>query len=186
MTFKNNFNQTIVHVFLFTLILLPGKALAQQGKPLEVSNEITEAIIKDVWQPFMESYRDLDIKKFQSIHAVNLTRVSIDMNKIETGVTYLNDFGRFFQRIKKMNKQVDIKFSIISCATSENKVYQTGYFCFSSKGSNSESFQPRGYGFFNVILIKEDGVWRISMDADKQVELDEDEFRKSGVIYKLE
>lgn len=61
--------------------------LAQQGKPLEVSKEITEAIIKDVWQPFMESYRGLDIKKFKSIHTINLTRVSIDMNKIETGVT---------------------------------------------------------------------------------------------------
>ncbi len=186
MAFKIKFDQTIVQVFLFILILAPSMVLAQQGKPLEVSKEITGAIIKDVWQPFMESYRGLDIKKFKSIHTINLTRVSIDMNKIETGVTYLNNIGGFFQRVKKMNRQVDIKFSIISSATGENKVYQTGYYCFSSKGSNSESFQPRGYGFFNVILIKEDGIWRISMDADKQVEIDEDKFRKSGVIYELE
>ena len=152
---------------------------------MEVSKEITEAIVKDVWQPFMESYRDLDIKKFKSIHAINLTRVSIDMNKIETGATYLNNIGGFFQRIKKMNRQVDIKFSIVSNATSENKVYQTGYYCFSSRGSNSESFQPRGYAFFNIILIKENGVWKISMDADKKVQLNQDEFIKSGVIYKL-
>ncbi len=177
MTFKNNFNQTIVQVFLFTLILLPSKVLAQQGKPLEVSKEITEAILKDVWQPFMESYRELDIKKFQSIHASNLTRVSIDMNKIENTSTYFKNLDGFFQSVIKMNRQMDIKFSILSSATSEDKAYQTGYYCFSSRASDSESFQPRGYGLFNVILIKEDGVWKISMDAD--------EFRKSGVIYEL-
>jgi hypothetical protein len=37
-----------------------------------------------------------------------------------------------------------------------------------------------------VILIRENEVWKISMYADKKVEIDEDEFRKSGVIYKLE
>jgi len=186
MTFKINFNQTIVHVFLFILILASGKVLAQQGKPVEVSNEITEAILKDVWQPFMESYKDLDIEKFKSIHANNLTRVSIDMNKIETGATYLNNIDGFFQRVKKMNRQVAITFSILSSATSDTKTYQTGYYCFSSRGSDSENFQPRGYAFFNVILIRENEVWKISMDADKKVEIDEDEFRKSGVIYKLE
>ena len=110
----------------------------------------------------------------------------LDMNKIENRSTYFKNLDGFFQSVIKMNRQMDIKFSILSSATSENKAYQTGYYCFSSRGSDSESFQPRGYGLFNVILIKEDGVWKISMDADKHVTIDADEFRKSGIIYKLE
>jgi hypothetical protein len=64
-------------------------------------------------------------------------------------------------------------------------VYQTGYFCFSSKGSDTEAFQPRGYGFFNVILIKENGIWKITMDADKQISISKEKFKESGMIYEL-
>ncbi len=185
MTFKLNYNHLVIQVFLFIMMFTPVKVLSQQSKPLEVSKEITEAIIIDVWQPFMESYRELDVNKFKSIHASNLTRVSVDMNKIENRAAYFKDLDGFFQNVINMNRQLDIKFSILSSATSEDKAYQTGYYCFSSRGSDSESFQPRGYGSFNVILIMEDGVWKISMDADKHVPIDEDEFRKSGVIYEL-
>ena len=138
-----NRNQVIFQIFLLILILFPIKSFAQQGKPLDVSKEITAAVLDDVWIPFMESYRELDVEKFKSIHAKNVTRVSINMNKIEDRLTYFNSLDRFFQNVKKMKRQMDIKFSILSSATSENKVYQTGYFCFSSKGSDTEAFQPR-------------------------------------------
>ena len=178
-------NYAIAPIILLLLFLTPHKILSQQGKPLEVSKEITQHIVKDVWTPFMESYRELDVEKFKSIHAENVTRVSISMNKIEDRSTYFKSLDRFFLNIKKMKRQMDIKFSILSSATSENKVYQTGYFCFSSRGSDTEAFQPRGYGFFNVILIKENGVWKITMDADKQLNISQDKFRESGVIYEL-
>ena len=186
MVYKDFYKQTIFQLILTALILAPCVTFSQQGKPVEVSKEITEAILNDVWEPFMESYKDLDIAKYKSIHANDFIRVSIDMNKIETGSTYLENFGGFFQMVKKMGRQVAITFSILSSATSDRQTYQTGYYCFSSRGSNSESFQPKGYGFFNVILVKEEGVWKISLDADKKVQIDEDEFRKSGVIYQLE
>ena len=133
----------------------------------------------------MESYREVDVEKFKSIHAKNVTRVSINMNKIEDRLTYFKSLDSFFLNVKKMKRQMDIKFSILSSATSENKVYQTGHFCFSSRGSDTKPFQPRGYGYFNVILIKENGVWKITMDADKQLSISEEEFRGSGVIYEL-
>ena len=180
-----NRNYSIIQIFLFILFLIPLKTIAQQGKPLEVSKEITQAVLEDVWTPFMESYRELDVEKFKSIHAKNVTRVSISMNKIEDRSDYFKSLDRFFLNIAKMKRQMDIKFSILSSATSENKAYQTGYFCFSSRGSGTEPFQPRGYGFFNVILIKENGTWKITSDADKQLNINEDKFRESGVIYEL-
>lgn len=171
--------------FLLTLVLIPSIVLSQPPKPREVPEAITEAIAKDVWHPFMEAYRALDVEKFKSIHASDVTRVSIDMNKIENKSDYFNNLDGFFNNVKSMSRQMDIRFSIVSSATGDDKVYQTGYYCFSSRGSDSEAFQPRAYGFFNVILIKENDVWKIALDADKHVTMGEDEFRTSGKVYEL-
>ena len=149
--------------------------------------QIVASVKKDVWIPFMESYRDLDRKKLVSIHAPDITRVSINSNKIESGAAYLESVESLFQSVKKMNRQMNITFSIVSSATTENKVYQTGYYVFSSKGKDDEHFKPRGYSFFNVILTKDkdSGTWKISLDADKQVQFTQDEFMNSGTIYTI-
>ena len=124
--------------------------------------EIVASVKKDVWIPFMESYRDLDSEKFISFHAPNTIRVSVNSNKIESGSAYLENIESFFQRVKKMNREMNIMFSIISSATTENIVYLTGYYIFSSR-AKGEEFKPRGYSFFNVILTKdkESGTWKI-------------------------
>jgi len=158
---------------------------SQQMKPVKVSDHLIDEIRKDVWQPFMESYRDLDSEKFKSIHNSNILRITIDANKIENGSPYLNNLGNFLQQVKKMNRQVAIRFSIISTAIGADKAYQTEYYCFLSRGSDKESFAPRGYGFFNVVLGKENGKWKIEMDADKSIQIKEEKFRESGVIYEL-
>ncbi len=157
-------------------------------KPVEVDSQIVASIKKDVWIPFMESYRDLDREKLISIHSLDIIRVSINLNKIESGSDYLDNLGLLFQRVKKMNRQMDITFSITSSATTADKVYQTGYYVFSSKSDEDENFTPRGYSSFNVILTKDkdSGTWKISLDADKQVKLTHEEFMNSGTIYKLD
>ena len=80
---------------------------------------------------------------------------------------------------------MDIRFSILSSATGNEKVYQTGYYCVGSRASNSDSFQPMGYGYFTVVLTKENDQWKISLDADKKATIDEEEFIKAGIIYAL-
>lgn len=182
---KFNSNRFILHVTLAVLLFSSSHILGQQNKPLETSEKIMVSIFEDVWQPFMKSYRNQDLKKFKSIHAKNLTRVSISRNQIQSSADYFTEMEGFFKQLKESGRKIDIRFSIVSFATDGAKTYQTGYYCFSSKGSDSEVFEPRGYGFFNVLLIKEGGRWKISIDADKQSTIDEEEFKKSGTIYEL-
>ncbi len=183
---SSKLNLTVIHSLLVVLFLVPAMAFTQSGKPSAISDELTTAVAKDVWQPFMESYRELDFNKLRSIHASELTRVSIDRNTIENTTDYFNGLNSFIQNVKKMNRQMDIKFSIVSTASGEDKVYQTGYYCFSMRGNDSEAFQPMGYGYFNVVLIQEDGAWKITLDADKTAKINEEEFRKTGVVYELD
>ena len=178
---------TIFLIFL-SICFTYSNAFSQQMKPVQVDSLIVTSIKNDVWIPFMESYRELDAKKLKSIHSPDIIRVSIGMNKIESGSDYLDNLETFFQRIKKMNRQMDITFSIVSSATTEDKVYQTGYYVFSSKTKDEEQFVPRGFSSFNVMLTKDkvSGRWKISLDSDKQVQLTLEEFMKSGTIYKLD
>jgi hypothetical protein len=174
------------YLLIFALYTVSYNVFSQQPKPLDVDMEIVASVKKDVWIPFMESYRDLNSKKLISIHTSDITRVSINSNKIESGSAYLENIKSFFQRVKKMNREMNITFSIISSATTENTVYQTGYYIFSSR-AKGEEFKPRGYSFFNVVLTKDknSGTWKISLDADKQVQFTQEEFMNSGTIYKL-
>ncbi|MEL6812721.1 MAG: hypothetical protein AAFP76_15435 [Bacteroidota bacterium] len=134
----------------------------------------------------MESYRELNIEKFKSLQAHDLTKVAIDRNTIQTKAIYFTEIEGFFKQFEGLNRQMDIAFSILSTASGDSKVYQTGYYRIGSRGSDTESFQPMGYGYFTVVLIKEDGIWKISMDADKQVAISEEEFKKSNVIHTLD
>jgi len=176
----------VFHIALTVLFFSFSSMLGQQNKSLETSENIMESVFQDVWQPFMESYRDFDIEKFESVHAKDLTRVSISRNKIQSYADYFPEMKGFFQQIKKSGRQMDIKFAIVSSANEGDKTYQTGYYCFRSRGSDSEEFQPRGYGFFNVLLTKQDGKWKISLDADNRSTITEEEFNNSGTIYGLD
>jgi len=182
---KFNSISRVLIVALVTLSSSLAPLFGQQNESLEASEEIMTAVFQDVWLPFMESYRELDVEKFQSIHSKDLTRVSISRNQIQSYSDYFTEMTGFFQQIKKSGRQMDIQFSMISTTAGHDKTYQTGYYCFRSRSSSSEEFQPRGYGFFNVLLTKQDGIWEISLDSDNRANITEEEFNEAGTIYGL-
>jgi len=183
---KLNIKSRIIQVSILMVFFATNNIIGQEDNSMISTDDIMISVYEDVWKPFMESYRELNIEKFKSLQAKDLTRVSIDRNTIQTKTKYFVEIEAFFNQIKQINRQMDIKFSIMSTATGNNKVYQTGYYGISLSGSDSEFSQSMGYGYFTVVLIQEDRSWKISMDADKQVTIDEDEFRKSDVIYELD
>ncbi|MEM7085326.1 MAG: nuclear transport factor 2 family protein [Bacteroidota bacterium] len=183
---KFNSSPVILQIAVILLFFSFGSMQGQENEPVEGSNEVVASIFEDVWLPFMESYRALDVEKFKSIHAKDLTRVSISRNQIQSYADYFTQMEGVFKQVKESGRQMDIQFSIITSATGSHKAYQTGYYCFRSRASASEEFQARGYGFFNVLLTKENGTWKISLDSDKRADITEEEFNKSGTIYSLD
>lgn len=175
-----------LYKIIFLILFLTTAIGVSQTKESQNSKEaIMNSVYSDVWLPFMESYRELDLEKFKSIQAKELIRVSIDKNTINSKDEYFKEMGAFFNQIKGSKRVMDIRFAILSAATGNDTVYQTGYYSISIKGSNSESYQPMGYGYFTVVIIKENGAWKISLDADKNAAIGEEEFRKSEVLYDL-
>ena len=78
------------------------------------------------------------------------------MNLIQSGEPYLQTLNSFFEQIKGMNYEMNIRFSIISSATSENKVYQKGYYTIGLRADKSATFRSTGYSVFTIIAEKSD------------------------------
>ena len=170
-----------ISLFISTL------AFSQKGQPLPVDKTIVEAVKQDVWIPFMESYRDLDFKKLTSIHTKDILRVSPKMNQIQSGEAYLQTLNSFFQQIEGLKYQMNIRFAIVSSATSEDKVYQEGYYSIGLKANPEKPYQSTGFSSFSIVAEKEaNGKWKISFDSDQPTQLTEEEFQKSGIVYQLD
>ena len=172
--------------FTTTLLLLfVMLSFGQKGN--DISEEIVEAIKKDVWVPFMESYEELDPNKLKSIHSPEIVRVSIDQNEIKSGESYLAYFGDFLVNVKQKEGKVEIAFAILSTAVDGSKemAYQTGYYRFSSLDKKTNKMVVRGYGYFNVGLKLEDNVWKIWLDSDKRADITGKDFSNQKIIYEL-
>ncbi|MGX1930028.1 hypothetical protein [Flagellimonas sp. 2504JD4-2] len=173
--------QLTILLFLFCVTISFGQ------KKNVVSDEIIEAIKNDVWIPFMESYDELDPNKLKSVHSQEIVRITIDQNVIRSGESYLEHFANFLVNSKKQGNKVAISFAILSTAVDESEelAYQTGYYRFSSQGKNDEEMVVRGYGYFNVGLKEEEGVWKIWIDSDQKSDISDSDFSKSKTLYEL-
>nr|WP_299385370.1 nuclear transport factor 2 family protein [Allomuricauda sp.] len=172
---------------LSTFVLLFCMAISFGQKKNTVSQEVVEAIKKDVWIPFMESYNELDPNKLKSIHSQEIVRITIDQNVVKSGESYLEHFAGFLKKVKQNGGKVSIAFAIESTALDESEeiAYQTGYYRFSSQGKNDEEMVVRGYGYFNVGLKLEDDGWKIWLDSDKKSDISHKDFSNHKTLYEL-
>lgn len=174
-----------ISLFLASLFFM-SNSFAQQ-KPAEVDASIVASIKKEIWIPFMESYRDLDFQKLKSIHTKDITRVSPKLNQIQTGEPYLKTLNAFFEQIKSLSYQMNIRFSILTSATSEDKVYQTGYYTIGLRKDEQSAYQSTGYSTFSILAVKDQtGTWKIAFDSDQPTKLTAEEFVKNGTVYDLD
>ncbi len=175
------------YLTILALSLFFGLTFGQPKQKAEVSKAILESIKKDVWVPFMEAYDQSDSATLKSIHAQDIVRVTLANNTIETGASYLENFGGFVENIKEKGGQLGIAFAILSTAINEEKnmAYQTGYYRLSSKRADDPNLVVRGYGHFSVGLKKMDGKWKIWLDADKRADITHEEFKAQEIIYAL-
>ena len=161
--------------------------LVVQSQKKEVSKTVVESIEKDVWVPFMESYTELDSEKLKSLHTSDIVRITLDNNVVKSGQTYLDEFGGFLNQVGENGGQLGIAFALLTTAINdtEDLVYQTGYYEFSSKNKDDQDLIVRGYGHFSVGLRKTEGIWKLFLDSDKRVNITKEEFESQEIVYRL-
>lgn len=156
---------------LLTGILISTVSVAQTDS-LKWVKEINE----QVWKPFITHLISGDKAAFSSVHSKQVTRVEIDNGTIL-------DFEKYFPQQDKSNKfakKADRKFELrfdkrISNGT---HAWESGYY----KGSVLQDGKETRtyYGRFYVVLQKENGNWKILVDADTGKEATKENFETAS------
>lgn len=154
---------------LFTV----GSIRAQQNNLLQEINE-------QVWKPFIQSFNAGNDEAFKAVHSKDIVRVSRDEKAIY-------GYDRYFQKVpdsikakwSDWKKNIDLRFT--QRIAGGDKAFEEGYY--KTTSTNQKTGEVRqGIGKFHVLLRKENGIWKILMDADSSKEASEELFNKANPL----
>ena len=128
-------------------------------------------INEQVWKPFIKAFDHDDNDAFRAVHSKEVARVIQDDNR-------LLGYDEYFKKVPDSlkanwaNWKKNIELRFIQRIASNEKAFEVGYY--KTTSTNVTSGEKRtGYGKFHVLLRKENGVWKILMDADAREGTDE-------------
>lgn len=128
------------------------------------SNHFQKEINEQVWKTFIKSFNNNDDNGFKAVHSKDILRVIQDDNTI---LGYDEYFKKQPDSIKvkwgSWKKNIDLRF--IQRIANSDKAFEVGFY--KTTSTNTSTGETRtGYGKFHVLLRKENGTWKILMDAD--------------------
>lgn len=128
-------------------------------------SDTTHKEINDqVWKPFIKTFNNRDDEGFKSVHSKDVIRVDQDGKQI---IGYEQYFRKVPDSVKvkwgKWSRQIELRFT--QRIAGNDKAFDVGYYKTTSKNTDTGETHT-GYGKFHVLLRKENGTWKILMDAD--------------------
>ncbi len=123
--------------------------------------------INKVWYEFYQAFDSLDYQVMAKIHSKKLIRIS-GGKKIVDYETYINSYKTRFKNAKEDNTTNGISLRFFERINNDSIANERGIYKFiKNKDEHNEQIY---YGQFHVILIKENGGWKILMDYDSNNE----------------
>jgi len=128
-------------------------------------------INEQVWKPFISAFNNRDDDAFSAVHSKEVFRVSQDDNRIFGYNEYFKEIPDSEKaRWKDWKRNIELRF--LQRIASGDKAFEVGYY--KSSNTNTVTGEKRtAYGKFHVLLRKENGTWKILMDADANEKTDE-------------
>jgi hypothetical protein len=159
--------------------------LNSQSDSLDI--KLQSEIDNQIWYPFIKAFNSNDSKLFNSIHSDNVKRITT--RRIQFGKEYKFKNEQKFSKNKSLKIKRIIEFYLYERITTLNYSYEIGYYKIETikPSSQGKSFY---YGYFHVVLIKQNNKWKIDQDWDTNringAILNEDIFNKNkkGKLYK--
>jgi ketosteroid isomerase-like protein len=154
-----------------TKFLLIVVSLLCYGFCFSQTGSFQKEINEQVWKPFIKAFNNDDSEAFRAVHSTEVIRVIQDDDRVL-------GYDEYFQKIpdstkaKWSNWKKNIELRFTQRIASSDKAFEVGYY--KTISTNIVSCEKRsGYGKFHVLLRKENGAWRILMDADANEKTDE-------------
>lgn len=147
---------------LSLLAALPLQADAQINAVLQDS--ITQAIDQEVWRPFVRAFNVEDAEAYLAVHAKNIVRWPLGWGEPQLGDSVRAQTRRAWSKPERNGEHRVIELWFTHRSHTKAFAYDIGYYRVSvvmPDGGKKEHV-----GLFNVILGKENGRWKIFLDAD--------------------
>ena len=140
---------------------------------------LQKEINDQVWKPFIEGFSTNNEQLFKSVHSKDVIRVMQDDNMIW-------GYAQYFPEQKAgaanswQNHKKSIELRFIQRIAGNDKAFDVGYY--NTRSTSPDGKQRSIYGKFHVVLRKENGVWKILVDADSGKGATEEEFKKAAAM----
>ena len=141
------------------------------------ADSLQQQINQQVWKPFIQSFNDLDTKGFMAVHSKEMTRVIQEGNMIYGYDWYYKETERGNESTKKSNRKRTLELRFTQRIAANGRGFEVGYYKYTS--IEPDGTTRNGYGKFHVLLRKEDGTWKILMDADASEKTNEAIFQSA-------
>lgn len=160
--------------FTFLILALSLSRLSP-AQEYEYERQINE----QVWQRFISAYNALDTDGFMAVHSKKMTRVIQDEKRVMNYREYYrsnrlgNANARQYSEDYGASRKIELRFT--SRMANKDKAFECGYYKVTNTLTNGEV--QCFYGRFEVLLHRENRVWKILMDADSFDDTDEAAFQ---------
>jgi ketosteroid isomerase-like protein len=139
--------------------------------------EELSAINNQVWKPFIAAYNTFDVGGFMEVHSRDVVRSPRDGGEIFGYDEYYTRTEKSATRnkIQKGSRKIELRF--LERIVKNGLAYEVGIYKVESIDTNGHS--RFFYGKFHVVLRKEEGQWKILVDADSSENntIGEDDFQ---------
>jgi len=149
----------------------------------QTTNNLKE--INEVWYKFHQAFDSLDYKLMAEIHSEDLIRIS-GGRRISDYETYINNYKKRFADQKKKGETNEISLRFFERINNDSIASERGiYKLIRNKNRHDEKAY---YGQFHVIMMKENGTWKIFMDYDSNESntIGEDDYAKARGIEEID
>ena len=164
-------------ILRFPLFIL---GISIQLVSLAQSDSLQRQINQQVWKPFIQSFINYDTDGFMAVHSKQMSRVIQDSRIIYGYDRYAEQQRRGDENARKQNQKRDIELRFTERMASNGRAFEIGYYKSTTIMADGKSYT--GYGKFHVLLINENGRWKILMDADAGSNVNEQIFQSAAPL----
>ncbi len=133
------------------------------------AQDFQQEINKQVWIPFLEASNQFDGPRFMSVQSKEVVQASLESGRVLTYTDYSNSILPNFERIQregKVKRTTEMRFT--ARIANDQMAHERGYFKSTVLRANGET--RISYSEFYMTLRKENGVWKILVDADSNLQ----------------
>lgn len=133
-----------------------------------VSQNAKQEINEQVWKPFIKTLLSHDVEGFMNMHSKDVMHVERDHGHILNFDQYKKDLNMSWpawkQSMEVEKTTIDFELRFLERISNGDQAFEVGYFKNETTNANGE--KRIGYGQFHVALRKENGIWKILVNAD--------------------